>query len=853
MAAQKEKEQRFDQVKLQGMHEPLTVRVEKIRGNVRQPIELPPKGSEQTGFSPPGTGWTRDEVLQLENFILTKWSGGGYYEFTVTDAKGERMTWQGVWDPRMYPERIPPNTAEAAVVGASPTAMPIAGPQVVPAGTQPLGMQQQTGWPPSGNALGYNNPPHTGPVMVAAPQPVPQPAPAPAPVPAPQAPPMWAQQGPWGQPQQQPQWGAPWQQPYGPGMPGMPPNYGYGAPFQQGFGGPFGGPQNGFGGGGPFGPQNGFGGSFGSSRSRYDDDTLSRRARFFDDDEKRENEKRENEKRELENRLRQAELDRKELEYKSALDRIQTQQQQAMQQLQQQHAQQMQAMQDELRRIGEGRNKGEDEEVRRAREEAQRQREAAQAEQQRLREQAQAERAALERQIAEQSLAQMRLQNEQQVQALREQLARMNDQPKGETDEFRRLREEQDRQAREFERQRQEDQRRLEAERAERERERERYDRERREEALAREMKETREATERRFEQLMTSRNASDPMIDALKETSRMNAESMREMARMQQTNSDKMAAFMVAPAQLAAIMKDNSHGADGVMRGMIQSIGEIGNLYKNAAESVMQMSGGGGEPPAVRLIQEGIGRASEVAERFLAVKRDSVLSEAKVKTAEAARDQTKIQAEASLRSQAMHVQAQAAMAAQGRPPAGWSPPPPVANANSGLGGAQQARPAAVPQARPSTNGHGPQQAQAPTEVQPTAEAAPAAPVERRVGPIDLPPEPPPPPNRTGPTEEEMFGAALDSVKRLRRGVAEGKLDPSKTIDAILQGAEHVVTNGLVIPAFVLFQQERWADFVDIMLPEAPQLFRDECVRILIEEVEPGDPSEPGEPGDQAS
>ena len=824
MAAQKEKEQRFDQVKLQGMHEPLTVRVEKMRGNVRQPIELPPKGSEQSGFSPPGTGWTRDEVLQLENFILTKWSGGGYYEFTVTDAKGERMTWQGVWDPRLYPEKIPPNTAEAAMYGASAPAMPqqIAGPQNVPPGTQPLGYQAQTGWPPSGNSLGYNNPPHTGPVMSAAPVP-PPPAMSsimgPAPQPQ-QAPPMWNPQAQWGAPQ------GPWN---------MNPQAQWGAPQ-----GPWGFPQQGF--GGPYGGSPNFGMGYGyPSRQRpyEDEDSRRRNARFFEDDEK--NEKREAEKRDLEQKLRQAELNQKELEYKTALDRIQSQQTQAMQQIQQQHAQQMQAMQEEIRRMGEGRGKGEEEEVRRMREEQQRQREAAQAEQQRLREQAAAERAVLEKQLAEERLVQMRAQSDAQVQALRDQFARMNEQPRGETDEFRRLREEQDRHAREFERQRQEDQRRIEAERHERERERERFERERREETLQREMREQQAATERRFEQLVASQRASDPMIDALKETSRMNADQMREMARMQQQSSDKMAQFMVAPAQLAAIMKDNSTGSDGVMRGMIQSIGEIGNLYKNAAQTVMEMSGGGGEPPAVRLIQEGIGRASEVAERFLSVKRDSVISEAKVKTAEAQRDQMKIQADAQLRSQAMHAQAQAQARASGQ----WAPPPPVASANANVAKPQQQpqQPQTQqPSAQPS-NGHAaaglggvvqPKRTGPIDYVDPDTQPKQTSPIEGYV-------EPPPPPNNTGPSEEDMFGVALESVQRLRRGVAEGKLTPDKVIDAILQGVEHVVSNQLVIPAFVLFQQERWADFIDVMLPKAPSEFRQECARILIEEVEVDD------------
>lgn len=813
MAAQKEKEQRFDQVKLQSMHEPLTVRVEKMRGNVRQPIELPPKGSEQTGFSPPGTGWTRDEVLQLENFILTKWSGGGYYEFTVTDAKGERMTWQGVWDPRMYPEKIPPNTAEAAMYGANvpAAAPPIAGPQNVPPGVQPLGLQPQTGWPPTGTALGYNNPPHTGPVM---PAPVAPNAPAMTPLvtqapPMPQAPPMWNPQGAWGANPMMGPWGTPqgpWQGPWG-----YP---------QSNFGGPFGGPGQGMG--------------YGYPRSRPYEDEYDRRrnARFFEDDEK--NEKREAEKRDLEQKLRQAELNQKELEYKTTLDRIQAQQQQALQQLQQQHAQQLQAMQEEIRRMGESRGKGEDEEVRRMREEQQRLREAAQAEQQRLREQAAAEQAALQRQIAEQQLAQMRAQSDAQVQALRDQIARMNEQPRGETDEYRRLREEQDRQAREFERQRQEDARRIENERHERERERERYERERREETLQREMREQQAATERRFEQLMTARNASDPVIDMMKETARANADNMREISRMQQQSTERMAQFMVAPAQLAAIMKDSSQGSDGVMRSMIQSVGEIGNLYKNAAQTVMEMSGGGGEPPAVRLIQEGIGRASEVAERFLAVKRDSVISEAKVKTAEAQRDQMKIQADAQLRSQAMYTQAQAQARAQGGQ---WAPPPPVVNAN--VSAKPHPQQAAQPTAQPS-NGHaaaaGLGNAQ-PKRSGPIDSAEPVA-QAKQPGPIEGYVEPPPPPNNTGPTEEEMFGIALESVQRLRRGVAEGKLTPDKVIDAILQGVEHVVSNQLVIPAFVLFQQERWADFIDVMLPKAPSDFRQECVRILIEEVE---------------
>jgi len=780
MAAQKtEKEQRFDQVKLQSMHEPLSVRVEKMRGNVRQPIELPAKGSEQQGFSPPGTNWTRDEVLQLENFILTKWAGGGYYEFTVTDAKNETMRWQGVWDPRMYPEKVPPNTAEAALVGAATNVQQVSGPAVVPPSVQPLGMSQTSGWPPSGAQLGYGNPPHTGPVMGAAPQP--------APPQPPQAPPMWANgPQPWPGAQQQPgPWGYPQQQPYN-GF-GPQPSYGY----QPGYGYPQSPP--------PF---------SGRTRFGYDEDRDSRRgARFFDDSEDKE-------KKELERRLQQADLDRKEMEYKAALDRQQTA-----------HEQQMAAMREEIRRLGEGRNKSEDSEVQRLREEREQERERARAQHE-----------AAQRELMQQQLLAMRQANEQSMLQLRAELARMAETPKGETDEFRRIREEQARQAQEFERQRQDQDRRLEMERAERERERERYEQQRRDEMLQREMKETREASERRFEQMQQAAmaNRQDPVVEMMKENARMNADTQREIARMQNDSSKSMAQFMVSPVQLAQLMKDSSSGTDGMMRGIINSVGEIGNLYKNAAETIMNMSGGGGDPPAARLIQEGLARGSEIADRFLAVKRDQVISEGKVKQAEAARDQTRIQAEVAIRAQNI-------AASQGRAPAGWAPPPPVAQA-------QQARPT-----QPQANGSGL------GGVAPAANGNGAA-AKKPAGPIDLPVEPAPtpsagaldpyapppaPPNNTGPSEEEVFGIALESVHRLRRGIAEGKLTPDKTIDAILQGAQHVMTNQLVIPAFALFQEERWADFIDLMIPAAPADFKTECVRILTEDVEPGDPNEP--------
>ncbi len=48
----------------------------------------------------------------------------------------------------------------------------------------------------------------------------------------------------------------------------------------------------------------------------------------------------------------------------------------------------------------------------------------------------------------------------------------------------------------------------------------------------------------------------------------------------------------------------------------------------------------------------------------------------------------------------------------------------------------------------------------------------------------------------------------------------------------------YVTSHKLAVPAFQLFSDSRWADFVDVLLPKAPQDFKHECVRILLEEVE---------------
>lgn len=752
--AKKDENLRFDSQRLQNMSEPLTIRVEKLRGSVRQPIELPPKGDDRTGWQPPGVGWSREEVLQLENFILTQWSGGGYYEFAVTDAKGDVMRWQSVWDPRQYPEKLPPNTAAASLPGA---ATPISGPAPVPAASQPFGVANA---PQLTFATTSNNPPHTGPIMSNPPTPLISQTP------------LAVQQ-----PQQaQPgfNFGAFGVGAY-PGQPMYP--MAYPPPYQP--------------------PQMGYQTQLPSredDRRRRDDEERAARERHAI-------EQRENERvRALEEKIRVSEMERKDLEHKQAIERQQ-----------QLHEASMLALREEMRRLGESRGKGEDDEIRRLREEAQR---------------------AREESIREQAAMQTKMM-EQQLQIMRDQFAQAqaNAQPKGENEELRRLREDAEKARQEQERYRQEQDRRLADERALREREKERSEQQRRDEMMQREAREHREAMERRLEAALTATNNANPVVEALKENARANAENMREIARMTQQSTDRMAQFMVPPVQLAQMMRETSSGSDGVMRNMVETMSGVGKLYRDAAEAVMGMQGGPDTGSATaRIVEQTISRASEVADRFLAVKRDQVIGDAKVKTAQANAEQTRFAAEAQVRTAAMQQQQRA-----------WAPPPPVAQNGAAQNGAANGH--------APTNGHAAHGHARPAHGAPLNGAAGHAPTPapKTVGPLELPPQDNVEPKRTtAPSEAEFFGEAYGPILKLRESVVANEFTPDKTVNAILQGVNYVIANNKLnsVPAFVLFVQERWADFVDVLLPAPiPQEFRNEVVSILIKEVSNAPPS----------
>jgi len=107
---------KFDLAKLEAMVEPFNIRIEKIRGNMRHEIPLPPS---ENG-SPPGTGWSKEQVRDVEKWLVNEWSGGGQYSITILDSSvpPQTMEWPAFYNPHDFPERVPPLLAASSAVPA---------------------------------------------------------------------------------------------------------------------------------------------------------------------------------------------------------------------------------------------------------------------------------------------------------------------------------------------------------------------------------------------------------------------------------------------------------------------------------------------------------------------------------------------------------------------------------------------------------------------------------------------------------------------------------------------------------------------------------------------------------------
>lgn len=584
-------EAKFDVGKLNAMVEPLTVRIERKRGNSLQPIQLPAKD----GY-PSGVGYTRDDIHGLENFLLTEWTGGGYYRGTVTDANSEVLMWEFGWPPTVYPERVPPNTVSA--VAANMSAPPAAAPIVVPPGgtmatmpqPQPVGVAPPTVQQVAAAAsmTGQSSAASPGSdwmyraAQVYGPQPQPQ---ITQPtfanpqfgvnMPAWQPPPT-VQFGPFGQPQQQ----QPQQQPQ---QPQAAPAVVLPAPPSSSV-------------------------------------AAEERARM------------------LEQHLEELKRQKIESEYNARLERER-----------EAHARDLAAVKEEIKRMQENAARAaqaavaapvapvESDEMRRLREENERRREDAE----RARQKAIDDQFAMMREMMAklaEGASKPRTDDD-----TREALRRMEEQRRQDLERMERERERAETQ-RQFERKQDEARiERAEMERRHRE-ELQASEAKRREEAQAAELKRREEAQALREEmrRLETQNHRPNEMLEYMRESARQAADTQKEIARSQQMQMERLSTFMVNPLQIANLMRESAQGSDSAMRQVVDGFGAAFGTYRTALESIANLTTGGGPSPAVAMLQEGLQKAGDLANEYIRNKRDAAVSASQAQR-ETARSQAEI------------------------------------------------------------------------------------------------------------------------------------------------------------------------------------------------------------------
>jgi hypothetical protein len=87
------------------------------RNGIAIPIPLPSK-EEEGSYPSIVTDYTIDDIMGLEQFLLTQWTGGGFYKVEVTDSKGDALSWEFGFPTSLYPERVPPPMMDSAVASA---------------------------------------------------------------------------------------------------------------------------------------------------------------------------------------------------------------------------------------------------------------------------------------------------------------------------------------------------------------------------------------------------------------------------------------------------------------------------------------------------------------------------------------------------------------------------------------------------------------------------------------------------------------------------------------------------------------------------------------------------------------
>lgn len=316
-----------------------------------------------------------------------------------------------------------------------------------------------------------------------------------------------------------------------------------------------------------------------------------------------------------------------------------------------------------------------------------------------------------------------------------------------------------------------------------------------------------------------------DPVLTMMQESSRQQLDFFKDMLRQSQASMEASKAFMLTPRDMMLMQKESSTGLEDIKRGVTGLYTDLIDTQRKMTENLLQLQPQG-ESQGLALLKEGIQSAKDMADRYMGAKRDETVStvRAQAEIAKAQAQVVTVQAEQQA-AQHAHWNEVAQREATAREHDGAVP-----NGQNGVAGQPE-----LPKPQP-------------IEVV-DATAVPAA-----TGAAEV--------VRYGRTDSTWFTQALPHVAQLRDGVAtyfdaihatppkltkEGKpagIDAEQAAENILQAVAFIVEQKAHIPAFSeLFMNQRYTEFMDVLLPGTPAQFRADVMGHIITEM--NDVSEP--------
>jgi hypothetical protein len=300
--------------------------------------------------------------------------------------------------------------------------------------------------------------------------------------------------------------------------------------------------------------------------------------------------------------------------------------------------------------------------------------------------------------------------------------------------------------------------------------------------------------------QQQMQQSANGPMATML-------AEMQRESSRLAQEQSRAATEAPMRAMDMARMFKELS-GGDRLVTQLADAYGGVQGMMMRTMEFAKQMLQQDGGSPGWQMLSEGMHGAQEILGKFVESKNKSEMAAHRAQQAHA-------------QAQAMQAQAQA-MSAQAEMMKGQAPPEDVAQAQAQATEAEKVA------------------GEAQAEAQTAAEAAKSA-KQLKVE-----------------NEKRIFGPAYEEIVQMRgilKEQGEDQIEPKSIAMGVMMGAEQIRQANLSVPAFDLLNDQRYADLVDYMIPDASADYRGAVaaeLETLVKEVEVGnfDPSEVGNDND---